>query len=58
MIAIASQIKVALRPVAVALLLSTSLFGVGCGGGDDGSERAVEWMVERRLGPTKALSLN
>lgn len=35
-------------------VLSTTLLGVGCGGGDDGYERAVEWTVERVIGPKTA----
>lgn len=35
-------------------LLGATLLGVGCGGGDDGSGRAVEWTVERVIGPKTA----
>jgi len=41
--------------LAIAAPLAATLFGVGCGGGDDGgSERAVEWTVERVVGPNTA----
>jgi hypothetical protein len=40
--------------LAVVACLSTTLFGVGCGGGHDGSERAVEWTLERVIGPKTA----
>lgn len=36
----------------VVMLLSTTLLGVGCGGGsDDGSDRAVNWGVYPPVGP-------
>ncbi|HYP56167.1 MAG TPA: hypothetical protein VEQ41_07705 [Solirubrobacterales bacterium] len=35
----------------IAALLAAALFGGGCGGGDDRSERAVEWAAERAIGP-------
>lgn len=37
-------------PVITALAGST-LLAVGCGSGGDGSDRAVEWGVDRQLGP-------
>lgn len=37
----------------VAVLSGATLAGAGCGG-DDGSERAVEWSVERIVGPKSA----
>lgn len=37
--------------LAIAALLSVTMLGAGCGSGDDGSERAVEWRVERPVGP-------
>jgi hypothetical protein len=42
------------RVLATAALLGAPLLGVGCGGGDDGSERAVEWTLERTIGPRTA----
>ncbi len=47
----ASLIKKAIGVLVISALLSATLFAVGCGGGDDGSERAVEWHVERPVGP-------
>ncbi len=38
----------AIGVLAIAML---SLLGVGCGSGGDGSERAVEWGVDRPVGP-------
>ncbi len=35
----------------IAVLLSATLLASGCGGGDDGFERAVEWHVVRPVGP-------
>lgn len=47
----AFQVKSALVVLTITVL-AAALLGVGCGsGGDDGSERAVDWKVERRLGP-------
>lgn len=43
--------RLAIRAFAVAVLLALALLGAGCGGGDDGAERAVEWQVDRPLGP-------
>ncbi|HEX5761806.1 MAG TPA: hypothetical protein VFY04_01655 [Solirubrobacterales bacterium] len=40
---------------AIAVLVGATLLGAGCGG-DDGSERAVEWAAERAIGP-KSLRL-
>jgi hypothetical protein len=37
--------------LAIAVLSCATLLGVGCGSGDDGSERAVEWRVDRPVGP-------
>lgn len=40
------------KTIGVLALAGTTLLGVGCGGGDDsGSERAVEWRVDRPVGP-------
>ena len=50
----ASLIKKAMGVSVIAVLLSATLFAVGCGGGDDGSERAVKWAVERTVGPRSA----
>ena len=44
-------VKKALGVLVIAGLLGALLFAVGCGGGDDGSERAVEWHAERAVGP-------
>lgn len=49
----ASPIKRA-RGFLIAALSSVSLLTLGCGGGDDGSERAVEWTVERAISPKSA----
>lgn len=41
-----------MRALVVAMLLGATLLAVGCGsGGDDGSERAVEWYVDSAVGP-------
>jgi hypothetical protein len=45
------QPGIVIRAFAVAVLLALALQGVGCGGGDDGAERAVEWQVDRPVGP-------
>ena len=50
----ASLIKRAMGVLAVAALLSATLLTIGCGSGDDGSERAVKWTVERPLSPKSA----
>jgi hypothetical protein len=44
----------AIGVLVIVALLSTTLFGVGCGGGDHRSERAVKWTVERVVGPKAA----
>lgn len=46
-----SLLKRVMGVLTIAVLSSVILFGVGCGGGDDGSKRAVEWGVERVIGP-------
>jgi hypothetical protein len=47
----ASRIRKAMGVLAIAVLAGVALLGVGCGGGDDnGSERAVEWRVDRPVG--------
>lgn len=46
-----SLAKKTMGVLAIAALLSVPLFAAGCGGGDDGSERAVEWTAERAVGP-------
>lgn len=46
-----SHYKKLICALVTAALLGTGLLAVGCGGGDDGSERAVEWAVERPIGP-------
>lgn len=48
------MIKRALGVLVIAAFSSAAIFAVGCGGGDDGSERAVEWHVERAVGPKTA----
>lgn len=45
--------KKAMGALAIVSLLSATLFA-GCGGGDDGSGRAVEWTVERAIVPKSA----
>lgn len=42
------------QALAIAVLLATVL-AAGCGGGEDASERAVEWRVDRQLGPKRVL---
>ena len=37
--------------LAIVIFAATALLAVGCGGGDDGSERAVEWSVDRPVDP-------
>lgn len=51
----ASRVRRVAAALVIAVLASTVLFGVGCGGGEHGSERAVEWGVERQLGPRQVL---
>jgi hypothetical protein len=46
----AFRIRKAIRALVVTVLLATTLAGVGCGGGGDGSERAVKWTVDRPVG--------
>lgn len=50
----ASLLRSAIGALAIAALLSTSMLGVGCGGGDDGSERAVQWYVDSPVGSKSA----
>ena len=45
------RIREAIGVLTIAVLSGATLFGVGCGGGDEGSERAVEWGVDRPVGP-------
>lgn len=48
----AFRIRKAAGVLAIAMLLCTTLLGVGCGGGDDsGSERAVKWGIAPPVGP-------
>lgn len=48
----AYRVSTAIGALAIAVLVGAILLGVGCGGGDDsGSERAVQWGVEPRVGP-------
>jgi hypothetical protein len=51
---VVSLIKRAMGVLVIAALLSATLLGVGCGGGDDGSERAVKWTVDRVVSPKSA----
>lgn len=37
----------------IGALAGAALVGIGCGSGDNGSTRAVEWKVERPLGPKR-----
>lgn len=46
----ASPTKKVIGLLAIAMLLAMSLAGVGCGNGDDGSERAVEWRIDPPVG--------
>lgn len=48
---VAFQIRMAASVLLVVVLFVTVLLGAGCGGEDDGSERAVQWGVDRQLGP-------
>ena len=48
----AFRIRKAISALAVVMLAGAALLGVGCSGGDDsGSERSVEWSIDRQLGP-------
>lgn len=49
----AFQIKKAMGILVSGVLLSATLLAGGCGGDDD-SERAVNWGVERAISPTSA----
>lgn len=51
MMQMAALIKGAMGVLVIAALLSAAPFAIGCGGGDDGSERAVKWTVERAINP-------
>jgi hypothetical protein len=53
----AFRIRIAAGVLSIAVLFATALLGAGCGGDDDGSERAVQWGVDRQLGP-KSLRLS
>jgi hypothetical protein len=46
-------IRKAMGVLAIVAIAGGALLGVGCGSGNDGSERAVEWNVERQLGPNQ-----
>lgn len=52
----AFRIKTAVGTLFIAAFAAMVLLGAGCGGDDDGSERAVQWGVDRQLGP-KSLRL-
>lgn len=47
-------IRLAIGPLASAVLLGAILLGGGCGGGDDSSDRAAKWWVEPPVGPNWA----
>ncbi|HEX5761805.1 MAG TPA: hypothetical protein VFY04_01650 [Solirubrobacterales bacterium] len=48
----AFTMRKAISALAVAVLVGATLFGTGCGGGDEnGSERAVEWGLAPPVGP-------
>ena len=47
------RIRKPISVLAVAVLAGAILLGVGCGSSDNGSERAVEWRVDRPLGPKR-----
>ena len=46
----AFSVRSAVCALAIAALLGATLFAVGCGGGDDGSEGAVEWGIDPPVG--------
>lgn len=50
----AALINKVIGVLVIATLLSAALFVVGCGSGDDGSERAVKWYVDRVVSPKSA----
>jgi hypothetical protein len=47
-------VRKATGALATVALLAATLFGAGCGGGDDVSKRAVEWGVDPPVGPNWA----
>jgi len=50
----AFRIRQAMGALVIVAFFATTLFGVGCGGGDDGgSERAVEWQFDRQVSPRR-----
>lgn len=50
----ASLVKKAIGVLVIAVLSGSVLLAAGCGGGEDGSERAVKWHVERAINPKSA----
>lgn len=44
-------VRKAIGALAIAVLLCAIPLGVGCAGGDDGSDRAVKWGVDPPVGP-------
>lgn len=48
------RIRKAIGVLVIAALVAATLLGVGCGSsGDDGSERAVKWGVDRPVDPKR-----
>lgn len=47
----AFRLRKAIGALAIAALLAATMFGVGCGGDDGGSKRAVEWTIDHVIGP-------
>jgi hypothetical protein len=45
-----SLIRKVIGALTIAALLSTTVFAIGCSGGDEGSERAIQWGVDRTVG--------
>lgn len=45
------RMRNAIGALAIVALSCATLLGVGCGSGDDGSERAVEWAIDPPAGP-------
>jgi hypothetical protein len=47
-----AAVRKAKSALAIVLLAGMTLLAVGCGGGEDGSERAVEWAVASPADPS------